>query len=421
MKVDLNDVSLPSIVFDAQHERVSDSSRCWLQILGLICKRYHVLRRQYIFLFGFLVLPLLIEILLVSIVPTPQQILSSLIPNDRVPGAQVTLLPSIYDSQTIVTYVNSDNNNIRTRLIESLQSSTTTIEEIFTDNVLNYVRERYLQTEENFINEYQIAFALYNNGTNVSPSLIIDSYFSTVNYHTMPTSLGVSTTNLFQFYANSSRKKIITTNQPIVTSSNLLPTTESFLQLLYCFDTIPLSLFNFLNSILGSIFLSILLVPIIHERIHHAKDLQLLTNLSKKIYWFANASFDFTLCVLLCVLLTIIVKVKDLISVQTRWLKNEFLARISIQCARAIRSTYLPPFHANGIFLSSISSLYRCFITIDLRLFIHLQIGIDWFSQFLHLQYYRLFSRHGLRVHIGFFSRTISHASVTDASFLSYE
>jgi hypothetical protein len=73
---------------------------------------------------------------------------------------------------------------------------------------------------------------------------------------------------------------------------------------------LPLSLFNFINSVLGALFISILLIPLIQERITHAKDLQLLTNLTKRSYWFSNIIFDLSICIILCALLTITVKVK---------------------------------------------------------------------------------------------------------------
>ena len=284
----------------------------WLRIVALLIKRWHVLRQQYIFILGFFLLPILTEILIVSMLPTPQQIQASLAQNDRVKDAQVTLLPSIYNPHTVVTYSNNDENNVRTNLINYLQSSGAVIDEITTDNVYNYIRDRYLTNEDVFINKYQIGFASYNNGTSSLASLVFNSYFSTVNYHAMAVSLSVGSTNLFQFYANSTAKKIITTNQPILTASNTTTALQRFLEIIYCFDTLPLSLFNFLNSILAVTFISILIVPVIQERISQSKDLQLLTNLTKRSYWFANSIFDICSCLVLGILLTIIIKVMNI-------------------------------------------------------------------------------------------------------------
>ena len=292
-------------VFRADHARETGFRHTRLRIYALLVKRFHVLRRQYIFLLGFFLLPVLVEILLVSILPTPKQIQPSLAQNDRVKDAQRTLLPTMYNPQTIVTYSNNDGNNAQARLNDYLQSTGATIDEISNNTILDYVRERYLETEDIFINKYQMGIALYNNLT----SLTFNTYFSTVNYHAMATSLSIASTSLFQFYANSSTKQIVTTNEPILTVATSFSALQRFLEIIYCFDTIPVSLFNFINSILAALFISILITPLIQERINHSKDLQLLTNLSKRTYWLSNFVFDFLSCIALCAVLTIIVKV----------------------------------------------------------------------------------------------------------------
>ncbi|CAF0732489.1 unnamed protein product [Adineta steineri] len=300
---------LANKVFRAEHEREDGFRLFWLRIGALLIKRIHVLRRQYVFLVGFFLLPILIEIIIVSVLPSPQDIQASLVQNNHVTGAQVTFQPSIYNPQTIVSYANNNGSNARTNLMNYLQNTGATIDEISSDTVLSYVQNRYYASEDIFVNKYQIALALYNNLTSTSPSLTFNSYFSTVNYHAMPVSLSAASTNLFQFYANSTTKKITTTNQPILTTSTSYTALARFFDILYCFDTLPLSLFNFINSIVVSIFMSMLIVPIIQERTKHSKDLQLLTNLSKGTYWLSNIICDICLCVILCALLTIVVKI----------------------------------------------------------------------------------------------------------------
>ncbi|CAF4297975.1 unnamed protein product, partial [Adineta steineri] len=277
---------------------------------ALLIKRLHVSRRQISLFLGFFLLSILVQILTIAAVPTPQKIQSSLMTNlVHVSDAQVTLTPSIYNPQTIVTYADNNGNNVQTHLMNYLTNTNAAIENISNDTVLTYVQDRYTASEDIFMNKYQIGFAAYNNGTSVSPSLQMKAYFSTVNYHAMPISLSVATTNLFQFYANSSSKRIITTNQPIITSTTTGSYIAEVLSVLYCFEVFPISLFSFLNCIIATIFIGILLLSIITERLNHSKDLQLLTNLTKRTYWFSNWLFDFTLCFILIALLTIIVKI----------------------------------------------------------------------------------------------------------------
>jgi hypothetical protein len=305
-------------------------------MLALLIKRWNMSRRQYVFMLGFFILPLIVEIIIVAALPTPNEIQSSLIQNGRVKDAQVSLIPSMYNPQTVVVYSNNDQNNARTRFLNYLQGAEVTIEEISTDTVLSYVRERYLTNADTFINKYQMSFGIYTNSTGSNHVQIVNSLFSTVNYHAMATSLSVGSTSLFQFYANSSAKRIITTNQPILTTNPGFSANVLFFELIYCFDTLPLSLFSFLNSIVVAIFMSILLLPIIQERASRSKDLQLLTNLSKRTYWLSNVTFDFSACLIICSLLTIVVKVSRafnpcsdyFIQVFSRSLKNRSVQQL---------------------------------------------------------------------------------------------
>ncbi|CAF1369748.1 unnamed protein product, partial [Rotaria sordida] len=296
-------------IFRKQYQRIKGCHLFWTRVWALLIKRWHISRRQISLFLGFFLLTIIAEILFVSAVPTPREIQRSLSNNPRVVDAQVTLIPSIYNPQTIVAYANNNANDIQTRLINYLTSTGATIDNISDDNVFNYVRERYYQSADIFINKYQLSFAAYNNGTSLSPSLRMNAYFSTVNFHTMPTSLGVAATNLYQFYANSSSKSIVTINQPIITYPKSVSYLAEVISVIYCFEIFPISLFSFLNSVIATIFIGILLLPLITERISHSKDLQLLTNLKKRIYWFSNWIFDFSLCLILISLLTIIVKI----------------------------------------------------------------------------------------------------------------
>ncbi len=296
-------------VFSQHYEHITGLLLFWNRVWALLIKRWILSRRQILFLMGFFLIPILLEIIAVAIVPNPKEISTSILQNRRYPDAKIQLIASIYNPHTVVTYANNNNYNIQLRLREYLASTNANIDELSSNTVMNYVLSRWNQSEDNFANKYQLGFALFNNLTSISPSLTVDTFFSTVNYHGMSTSLGVATTNLFQFYGNSSSKRIVTTNQPILISAGPLAGQALFFELIYCFDTIPVSLFNFINGMIASIFISILSLNIIRERNSRAKNLQLLTGLSKFTYWFSNALYDFVLCLLLCSVLTIIVKV----------------------------------------------------------------------------------------------------------------
>ncbi|CAF1000356.1 unnamed protein product [Rotaria sordida] len=296
-------------MFSVHYNHISGIRLFCTQVWAMFLKQSILTRRQISFLVGFFLIPIFLEILTVAILPKPKTIQTSMLQNERVRDAQVQLYPSIYNPHTIITYSNNNDNNVQSHLLTYLTNTNATIKQLSTNTIVNEVISQWNESEDIFINRYQIGFGLFYNLTSTNLPLIFDVYFSTVNYHTMATSLSIATTSLFQFYANSSSKKIITTNQPILISEEQLSEEDTFFEMIYCFDTLPLSLFNFINSILAAVFIGMLSSNIIRERLTHSKDLQLLTRLSKFTYWFSMALYDFSICLILCTILTIIVKI----------------------------------------------------------------------------------------------------------------
>ena len=295
----------PVAVFHRNHMHITGLHLVWIRVWAIMLKRWILSRRQMFTQLAFFLCPLVIEILIVATLPNPQSIQASLLQNERVYGAHALLIPAIYDKQTIVIHSNSNNDQVKIQLSNYLTHMGATIDEISINDVSNYVLSRSNDSYDTYVNKYQLGFSIINDFS----STMINVFFSTVNYHAMATGLSAATTSLFRNYANSSSKTIQTINQPIFTSSKLVTGRAIFFDYIYCFDTIPFSLLNFINSIIASIFISILALNVIRERISHSKDLQLLTNTSKRLYWLSNSLYDFTSCLILSVLLTIVVKV----------------------------------------------------------------------------------------------------------------
>ncbi|CAF3610572.1 unnamed protein product [Rotaria sordida] len=302
-------LAINGYVFSVHYNHISGIRLFCTQVWAMFLKQSILTRRQISFLVGFFLIPIFLEILTVAILPKPKTIQTSMLQNERVRDAQVQLYPSIYNPHTIITYSNNNDNNVQSHLLTYLTNTNATIKQLSTNTIVNEVISQWNESEDIFINRYQIGFGLFYNLTSTNLPLIFNVYFSTVNYHTMATSLSIATTSLFQFYANSSSKKIITTNQPILISEEQLSEEDRFFEMIYCFDTLPLSLFNFINSILAAVFIGMLSSNIIRERLTHSKDLQLLTRLSKFTYWFSTALYDFSICLILCTILTIIIKI----------------------------------------------------------------------------------------------------------------
>ncbi|CAF1607738.1 unnamed protein product, partial [Adineta ricciae] len=301
-------------VFNNNYEYEKGFRLTIFRLLALLIKRWQILRRRYNFLLAFFIFPILFQILIVIFIPSAQDTQAAFAHNAHIKDAQVKFNPSSYNPHTVVIYSNDHETYIYKNLINSLEKSGANIDEIHTNDILDYIHDRYLIDEETFINKYQMAFSISFNETLIENPFSYNIYFSTVNFHVMPTSLNIMSSNLFQYYSNSTLKQIETINQPIIIPKESSKYIGDFFDILYCFDVLPLSLFNFIDSIIGIVFIGILILPITQERLNHSKNLQLLTNLSKKIYWLSNIIFDICLCLILSSILTIILKIGSIIN-----------------------------------------------------------------------------------------------------------
>lgn len=250
-------------------------------------------------------MPVLMAIIIIATVPTPKQMQARLLLIERIADAQVTFAASHYSPQTVVFFARSTDSRPEYYLTSYLKEMGANLIQLTRDDVANYISSRYLQSYTTFMNEYQFGFSL----NTVGPDVYMDVYFSTFNFHTMPTAINTAMNVMFQYQTNSTSKRIITTNQPILIDSVDAPRRAVFYDRISCFDILPISLLNFLTSIIGGLFISLLILNVIRERISHSKELQLLTRTSKRTYWITHALYDFILCIVVCVLLTIVMRV----------------------------------------------------------------------------------------------------------------
>ncbi|CAF3997885.1 unnamed protein product [Rotaria sp. Silwood2] len=131
-------------------EHIHGGRLFFTRLWALLVKRWHVTRRQITFLLGFFLLPIIFAIILVGVLPTPEEIQSTLLQNDRIIDAQVTLLPSIYNPQTIVTYSNNNESYLSQRLLNYLTNAGAIVDEILKDDVLKYLLPKYYQSADTF-------------------------------------------------------------------------------------------------------------------------------------------------------------------------------------------------------------------------------------------------------------------------------
>jgi hypothetical protein len=61
----------------------------------------------------------------------------------------------MYNPPAVFIYSNNNGSHARARLLNQLQSAEITIEQLSTNTVPIYIRERYLKNADEFINKYQ--------------------------------------------------------------------------------------------------------------------------------------------------------------------------------------------------------------------------------------------------------------------------
>ncbi|CAF4991359.1 unnamed protein product, partial [Rotaria socialis] len=143
-------------VFQRKPSRVTGCFLVWFRLFTLIIKRWILSRRQILVLIGFFLGPLVIEILSISTLPSPQAIQGSLLQNERVENAEVTLLPSIYNPHTIVINSNDAENKMQGYLSNYLTEMGANLDVINTSNITDYVLSRNQVSYDVYVNKYQM-------------------------------------------------------------------------------------------------------------------------------------------------------------------------------------------------------------------------------------------------------------------------
>ncbi len=163
-----------------------------------------------------------------------------------------------------------------------------------------------------FIGDYYMSFALANLGG----SLYASAHYNTLAFHSPAACVARVSNMLLQFISGSGLKSITTVNSPIP-STYTLSNQTSYLQLLACLDSLPVSLLNFFNAVIVAFIISIMVMSVARERLNGSKQLQLLSGTHYSVYWAANYLFDLAVCLVQISTLVIALKVVDAIKNDT--------------------------------------------------------------------------------------------------------
>ena len=265
------------------------------QINALILKRFFIFTRRYILAAITLFLPLTLEVIICCIIPSGTNLADSIIGTKNAGGASYNLQMENYESFIMPYSLNGDSamfQNLLSSFYTNSNRPGITIQNCTFDNVSSTVLQLRKDNIQNLVSNYYTGMSI--NIVN-STTLYANAYYSSFAYHSPGTIINEISNLILAYYSsNNLSQSIKTINKPITSSSS--QTGNSFLSFLPCLDTLPLSILNFINSIIVALIISIIVVHVGRERVNGSKGLQLLSGTHYFTYWMANHIFDLTIC-----------------------------------------------------------------------------------------------------------------------------
>ena len=284
----------------------------WLQqIKHLWIKRFWIFIRRYILACLILFLPFVMEGLLSSVIPSQSTLIDSIRGIVKSSGSY-ELSVNNYSTQTIPYYTyGSDSSANLDSILASLYTQANrpsiTLEKVNSD-VNDYVLQQRKNDIKNLISKYYQG--MHFNLTN--SKLYATLFFNSMAFHSSANMLNeIDNILLYLANGNSMAKTINTINAPLSSNSSLSSTTN-FLEILACIDSLPVSLLNFINSIIVALMISFMVMHVARERTNGSKQLQMLSGIHYTTYWIANYLFDLIIYVFNISTIVFILKMVDL-------------------------------------------------------------------------------------------------------------
>ena len=269
----------------------NEGMKLWSQqIKALIVKRIFIFLRRYILALVTLLLPFVLEGVICAIIPTGTNLLSSLTGRPSTLSGTNNLQITNYQPYTMLysldgavdytklqkilnnTYTNANRPGVSLERVPYGKYIPPSVFYPFSD-ISSYDLNLRKQNLKNLYGNYYTGMGFYLANTT---QIYADAYYSTFAYNSAGSILS-EISNIILAYLNpdNSTKTIITYNTPIPSANTYVGT--SFVDYLPCVDTLPYSILNFINSIIISLVISIIVAHVGRERASGSKGLQLLS------------------------------------------------------------------------------------------------------------------------------------------------
>ena len=275
------------------------------QIKSLFLKRFWIFFRRTILAVCILVIPWLFEAIVVGILPSTSSQISQFSQTVSASGTYTLALNS-YGSNVLPYYLNgtASTATLQSYLTTQYASSGVTLNQITTDPN-DYVLSQRKANIQNIYSNYYMGMALNLVASNKLNAI---SYYSSMAFHSSANMLNVIDNLLFRVASGGQPFTVSTVNSPIAANSSA-KSSASFLEALACIDSQPVTLLNFIISIIIALIMSFQVIHVSRERINGSKQMQMLSGIHYVTYWIGNYLFDLIIMLFQCTMLVIMLAI----------------------------------------------------------------------------------------------------------------
>nr|QUF59431.1 ATP-binding cassette transporter Abca3-like3 [Brachionus angularis] len=284
-----------------------------IQIEDIFLK-FRIFMRRYILATIILFLPVLIQVVLASIIPSQTNLVNKYDSNKLKISGKYKLGIENYGKFRLPYHISGSYSTIPlTSLIKNFYSATNRpdveLYESMNVNINEFMINERRKNINNLITNYFMGISLNITDYN---KFYASLYYSTLAFHSSANIVNEVSNLILAFLTNDYTKSITTVNSPL-SSNNSLYSGDDFFEYLGCFDILPVSILNMVNSLIITFMISISVIHISRERINGSKSLQLLSGSNLTIYWISNYIFDLIIFLFNFITMIVGLKIVDLI------------------------------------------------------------------------------------------------------------
>lgn len=214
--------------------------------------------------------PLVAEVLLAAVIPGESNLINQLrgiVTNYGSNKLNLDQYRSRYEHQQIPYYI-KNNDATLTNILNNYHINNVpgaTWKKFETDTINSFVLEERKKNMTAFLADYFTGVKLEY----VSSTVYATIHYSSLAFHSGASMLNTVNNIILQTIQGDNSKSIQTNNFPIASTNTLANANSSstnYLELLACLDSLPVSLLNFINSVIVAFIISVMVMAVTREK-----------------------------------------------------------------------------------------------------------------------------------------------------------